>query len=225
MNMDAFMFAMPMTPDWTATDFILLFIMWLVMMIAMMTPSVAPLILLFSMVNRQSEQKNPFIKTWYLFAGYYVTWTIFSLLATILQWVLQQVAWLNPDMVITNKILSSIILVAAGIFQFTSLKHRCLSYCRTPIDFIHAKWKPGKTGAFRMGVENGIYCLGCCWALMVLLFVAGIMNLLWIALIASFVLLEKLLPQSKWISYTAGAALVLYGSYNLIHSSTLLFSH
>jgi predicted metal-binding membrane protein len=212
MNMKAFLFAMPMTAAWSLTDFLLLFLMWFVMMVAMMTASVAPLILIFAMVNRQKQQQqNPYVPAGYLFAGYYFTWGVFSLLATLLQWALQQFNWLNPDMIITHKILGAVILIAAGIFQFTSLKQRCLAHCQTPVDFIHKKWKAGKSGAFKMGMENGIYCLGCCWILMVVLFVAGVMNLLWIALIAIFVLLEKLVPQNKWISFIAGAGLIGYG--------------
>ena len=212
MNMNALFFAMPMTPAWTTTDFLLLFLMWLVMMVAMMTPSVAPLILLFALVNRQRKtQKNPFVHSIYLFAGYLSAWTFFSLLATVLQWGLQQISWLNPEMIVTNRIAGSIILIVAGLFQFTRLKQACLYYCQTPIDFIHRKWKEGRSGAFKMGVANGIYCLGCCWLLMVLLFVSGIMNLLWIALISLFVLLEKLIPNLKWISYSAGIGLVIYG--------------
>jgi predicted metal-binding membrane protein len=217
MNMDALFFAMPMTPHWTSTDFILLFLMWLVMMIAMMIPSVAPLVLIFAMVNRQKKaQQNPYVPGSYLLAGYLATWAAFSLLATVLQWALQQISWLNPMMIITNKILGSVILIATGLFQFTSLKQKCLHYCQTPIDFIHRKWKDGRSGAFKMGVQNGLHCLGCCWLLMVLLFVSGIMNLLWIALISFFVLLEKLIPNSKWISYLAGVGLVIYGVISLL---------
>lgn len=212
MDMDALFFAMPMTPKWAATDFILMFVMWLVMMIAMMTPSVAPLILLFAKVNRQRrEQQSPFVKTSYMFIGYFVVWAGFSLLATLLQWLLQQLSWLNPDMIITNKILGSVILVTAGIFQFTSLKHTCLNFCKSPLDFIVRYWKEGKKGAVIMGIRNGAYCVGCCWVLMVLLFVSGVMNILWVALIALFVLIEKVSPKSKWISYAAGGLLILYG--------------
>jgi len=216
MNMNALFFAMPMTPAWTAVDFILLFLMWVVMMIAMMMPSVAPLILLYAMVNRQKKQRqSPFVPAGYLLGGYFLVWTLFSLLATILQWGLQQITWLNPDMIITNKILGSIILIGAGLFQFTSLKQSCLRYCRTPVDFLHRHWKENKMGALKMGIENGAYCLGCCWVLMLLLFVCGIMNILWIALISAFVLIEKLLP-SKWVSFIAGAALIAYGIIVLI---------
>lgn len=218
MNMDAFLFAMPMTGNWAVTDFIFLFLMWFIMMIAMMTPSIAPLILLFAMVNRQKQQQqNPYVPSGYLFAGYYVVWAIFSLLATPLQWWFQHVNWLSSEMIITHKIPGGSILIFAGIFQFTSLKQRCLQYCRTPVDFIHSKWKEGKAGAFKMGLENGIYCLGCCWIIMVVLFVAGIMNLLWIALIGAFVLVEKLVPGSKWISFTSGAGLIAYGIYMLFN--------
>ena len=180
MDMNALFFAMPMTPEWTAVDFILLFFMWLVMMIAMMTPSVAPFILIFAMVNRQRrQQERPFVNTVYLLTGYFLMWAAFSLAATFFQWLLQQVALLNPEMKTTSKILGSTILIVTGIFQFTPLKQTCLKYCRTPLDFILHHWKEGKPGALRMGIENGFYCVGCCWMLMVLLFVAGIMNLLY----------------------------------------------
>ncbi len=213
MDMNAAFFAMPMTAHWSATDFILLFLMWLVMMIAMMTPSVAPLILIFAMVNRQRKQKqNPFVPAGYLIAGYFFIWAFFSLMAMLLQWLLQQVSLLNPEMIATSKMLGGIILIAAGIFQFTSIKQKCLRYCRTPVDFIHRNWKEGKKGALIMGMENGMYCLGCCWILMTLLFVSGIMNLIWIAVIALFVLIEKVLPKIKWISIGAGIALILYGA-------------
>ncbi len=212
MDMNALFFAMPMTPEWTATDFMLLFLMWVVMMIAMMTPSVAPLILIFAKVNRERrQQERPFVHTFYLMAGYFLVWTAFSLAATCLQWLLQQVSLLNPEMQTTNKILGGMILMVTGIFQFTPLKQTCLKYCRTPLGFILQNWKEGKQGALRMGIENGFYCVGCCWMLMVLLFVAGVMNLLWIALIALFVLVEKISPQIKWIPYAAGFVLILYG--------------
>jgi predicted metal-binding membrane protein len=217
MDMDALFFAMPMTPEWTAIDFILLFFMWHIMMSAMMTPSVAPLILIFAMVNRQRRQQDrPFVNTAYLLTGYFLVWAAFSLAATSLQWLLQQIALLNPEMKTTSKILGSVILILTGIFQFTPLKKTCLKYCQTPLDFVQRHWKEGKQGALRMGIENGFYCVGCCWMLMVLLFVAGIMNLLWIALIALFVLIEKISPRIKWIPYVAGFVLIVYGVLLLI---------
>lgn len=212
MNMDALFFAMPMTPEWTYIDFSLLFLMWLVMMIAMMTPSVSPLILIFAKINRQrKQQERPFVNAAYLIAGYFLVWAAFSLVATALQWLLQQMSLLNPDMKTTNKILGSIILIATGIFQFTPLKQSCLAHCRSPLNFVLQHWKEGKQGALKMGIENGFYCLGCCWMLMLLLFVTGIMNLLWVSIIAIFVLMEKILPRTKWVPYIAGTGLILYG--------------
>lgn len=215
--MNALFFAMPMTPEWTWTDFGLLFLMWLVMMIAMMTPSVTPLILIYAAVNRnRRQQQTPYTSPAYLLLGYFLVWAAFSLFATILQWLLQQVSLLNPEMETTNKVLGAVILIGAGIFQFTSFKHRCLNYCRTPLNFLQQHWQEGKGGALQMGMKNGFYCLGCCWILMIVLFVAGIMNLLWIALIALFVLLEKVLPAAKPVSFVAGAVLIGYGILMLL---------
>ncbi|HWI92747.1 MAG TPA: DUF2182 domain-containing protein [Flavisolibacter sp.] len=218
MNMDALFFAMPMSAQWTVTDFVLLFLMWAVMMVAMMLPSVTPLILIFVAVNRQRKQvHSPFVSSAYLLTGYLLVWTVFSLLATLLQWLLQRLSLLNPEMETTNKVLSGMILLGAGLFQFTSLKQKCLSNCQTPILFIHQHWRDGKAGALRMGVKNGTYCLGCCWILMVLLFVSGIMNLLWIALIAIFVLIEKSFSGVKWVSYISGTLLIAYALFTLVN--------
>ena len=212
MNMDAFLFAMPMSPEWTLIDFLLLFLMWFVMMIAMMIPSVAPLVLIYAMVNRQKKtNQSPYVPAGYFLSGYLVVWAVFSIAATALQWFFQNLDWLNPDMIVTNKILGGSILIVAGLFQFTSLKEKCLTHCQTPVSFIHSHWQNGRSGALKMGIVNGWYCLGCCWILMVILFVSGIMNLLWIALISLFVLVEKLLPGVKWVSYVAGMVLVIYG--------------
>jgi predicted metal-binding membrane protein len=218
MTMDAVFFAMPMTSQWSGTDFVLLFLMWLVMMIAMMTPSITPLVIIFTLINRKrGQQQNPYASSGYLLSGYFLVWAAFSLLATFLQWLLQRVSLLNPEMVTTSKVLGGIILIIAGIFQFTPLKNTCLHNCRSPISFIHQHWKDGKTGAVRMGIQNGIYCLGCCWILMLLLFVSGIMNILWIAIISLFVLLEKVLSSVKFISPVAGIALIAYGIIVLLH--------
>lgn len=212
MNMDSLFFAMPMTPQWSWTDFVLLFLMWFVMMIAMMAPSVSPLVLIFTLLNRKRQQhQNPYVPSGYLLSGYFLVWAAFSLFATLLQWLLQQVALLNPEMVTTSKLLGGIILIMAGMFQFTPLKNTCLRNCRSPIGFIHQHWKDGKSGALRMGIQNGIYCLGCCWILMILLFVSGIMNILWITIISLFVLIEKVLSSIKFISPIAGIALITYG--------------
>jgi predicted metal-binding membrane protein len=210
MNMDAFLFAMPMTSSWSWTDFVLLFLMWFVMMIAMM-PSVAPLVLIFTSINRKrQQQKNPFVSSGYLISGYFLVWAAFSLFATILQWLLQRASLLNPEMITTSRILGGIIFILAGLFQFTPLKNTCLNTCRSPMGFIHQYWKDGKSGAWRMGIQNGIFCLGCCWILMLLLFVSGIMNIVWIAIISLFVLIEKV-SSAKVISFIAGIGLIAYG--------------
>lgn len=211
MNMDAFLFAMPMTSNWSWTDFVLLFLMWFVMMIAMMTPSVAPLVLIFTSISRKRQlQQNPFVSSGYLLSGYFLVWAAFSLFATVLQWLLQRVSLLNPEMITTSRILGGIIFILAGVFQFTPLKNTCLNTCRSPMGFIHQYWKDGKSGALQMGIQNGIYCLGCCWILMILLFVSGIMNILWIAIISLFVLIEKLV-SARVISAIAGISLIAYG--------------
>jgi predicted metal-binding membrane protein len=211
MNMDAFLFAMPMTSSWSWTDFVLLFLMWFVMMIAMMMPSVAPLVLIFTSINRKrQQQKNPFVSSGYLISGYFLVWAAFSLFATILQWLLQRASLLNPEMITTSRILGGIIFILAGLFQFTPLKNTCLNTCRSPMGFIHQYWKDGKSGAWRMGIQNGIFCLGCCWILMLLLFVSGIMNIVWIAIISLFVLIEKV-SSAKVISFIAGIGLIAYG--------------
>ena len=212
MNMDALFFAMPMTPQWSWTDFVFLFLMWFVMMIAMMTPSVTPLVIIFTLINRKRrQQQNPYVPSGYLLSGYFLVWAAFSVFATLLQWLLQQVALLNPEMVTTSKVLGGILLITAGMFQFTSLKRTCLRNCRSPMGFIHQHWKNGKGGALRMGIQNGIYCMGCCWILMILLFVSGIMNILWIAVISLFVLIEKVLLSVTVISFIAGITLIAYG--------------
>jgi Predicted metal-binding integral membrane protein len=212
MNMHALFFAMPMTSQWSWTDFVLLFLMWFVMMIAMMTPSVTPLVLIFTLINRKrQQQQNPYVPSGYLLCGYFFVWAAFSLLATLLQWLLQRVALLNPEMVTTSKVLGGIILITAGLFQFTPLKNTCLRNCRSPLSFIHQYWKDGKAGAFGMGMRNGIYCLGCCWIIMILLFVSGIMNILWIAIITLFVVIEKVLPSAKVVSSIAGILLIVLG--------------
>jgi predicted metal-binding membrane protein len=173
------------------------------MMIAMMMPSVAPLVLIFTSINRKrQEQQNPFVSSGYLLSGYFLVWAAFSLFATILQWLLQRASLLNPEMITTSKILGGIIFILAGVFQFTPLKNTCLNTCRSPMAF---------SGALRMGIQNGMYCLGCCWILMILLFVSGIMNILWIAVISLFVLVEKVLISVKIISSIAGIALIAYG--------------
>ena len=204
--------ATPQMRVWTAVDLILLFLMWAVMMVAMMVPSAAPLILVVAGVNRRRrERDDPLIATAVFAAGYLLVWTAFSAVATVAQWALHVGALLSPMMVATSPILGAAILIAAGVFQFTPLKHACLAHCRSPFGFIMSHWREGRWGALRMGLAHGSYCVGCCWTLMALLFVAGVMNLLWVAAIAIFVLAEKVLPCGELVGLVAGGVLVLAG--------------
>lgn len=204
--------AMPQMQAWGIFELVLLFVMWAVMMVAMMVPSAAPLILIFaSAYRKRQERKDPVVPTAIFLMGYLLVWTGFSGLATLAQWGLHSAALLSPMMVSTNSILGGILLLAAGIFQWTSLKHACLSHCRSPIGFLMSHWKEGTRGALIMGLEHGTYCVGCCWILMVLLFVAGVMNLVWVTFIAAFVLAEKVLPRGDLVGRVAGGMLMLAG--------------
>jgi predicted metal-binding membrane protein len=205
--------ALPQMQLWGAVDFVLMFVMWTVMMVAMMVPSAAPMVLVFATVNRrrQGEHQGPLVPTGAFLSGYLVVWAAFSAMATLAQWGLHTAALLSPRMVSTSPLLGGALLVAAGVFQWTPLKHACLTHCRTPLGFIMGEWRDGTGGAFIMGLNHGAYCVGCCWFLMGLLFVAGVMNLLWVAVIAAFVLIEKVAPRGQWVSRAAGLLLVGWG--------------
>ena len=202
-----------MTPAvWTAGYAVLMFFMWWAMMVAMMLPSAAPMILLFATVNRKQRARvSSFVPTSVFAGAYLVTWGVFSLAAVGLQWTLQRLTWLSPAMVSTSSVLGGLLLFAAGLYQLTPIKQACLRHCRHPITFLTSHWRRGIAGAVRMGVEHGSYCVGCCWFLMGLLFVGGVMNLFWIAGLALFVLLEKNVPAGHWLSYATGVALAGWG--------------
>jgi predicted metal-binding membrane protein len=204
--------AMPRMQAWGVADFTLTFGMWAVMMVAMMTPSAAPMILMFAQVNRRRwEQQVSYVPTSVFLAGYLVVWAAFSVLATTAQWGLHTVSLLSPVMALTSPVLGGVLLVAAGIYQWTPLKHTCLSKCRSPLGFVLHEWREGRWGALLMGLKHGGYCTGCCWSLMALLLVAGVMNLLWIAAIAGFILLEKVAPGGDRLSRVAGVVLAGWG--------------
>jgi predicted metal-binding membrane protein len=201
---------------WSAADFVLMFLMWSVMMLGMMVPSAAPMILIFAMVARKSRsQGKPFTPVSAFVAGYVAVWGGFALGATMLQGILEQWALLSPMMVSNSPLLGGGLLIAAGLYQWTPLKNACLKHCQSPLQFITTSWRTGTGGAFRMGVEHGAFCLGCCWVLMGLLFLGGVMNLLWIALIAAFVLVEKVMPRGAQAGRLSGLLLVLAGAYVL----------
>ena len=209
--------AMPRAQAWGAVELLLVFVMWMVMMIAMMTPTAAPMILLFAAVNRKRRERNsPFTPTAVFAAGYLLAWVGFSAAATLAQWRLQEAFLLSPAGVSTSTRLGGGILIAAGVFQWLPWKSACLRHCRSPLSFLTTQWKDGTGGALLMGLKHGGYCTGCCWALMALLFVGGVMNLLWIAGLTIFVLLEKVLPRGEMIGKIAGAGLAVGGVWLLL---------
>ncbi len=205
--------AMPRMQAWGVTDFALTFVMWAVMMVAMMTPSAAPMILMFAGVNRRRrKQQVSYVPTSVFLLGYLAVWVAFSVLAALAQWGLHAVSLLSPTMASTSPVLGGVLLLVAGIYQWTPLKHACLSKCRSPLGFVLNEWREGRWGAFLMGLKHGVYCTGCCWSLMALLFVAGVMNLLWVAAIAGFILLEKVAPGGQRLGKVAGVLLAGWGA-------------
>ena len=197
---------------WDPLNLVLTFVMWTVMMAAMMIPSASPLILLFATINqKRREEQDPFVSTGAFLAGYLAAWTVFSALATLVQWVLQTATLLSHMMMISNPVLGGVFLIAAGVFQWAPLKNACLTRCRSPLGFLINEWREGTRGALIMGLRHGVYCIGCCWLLMSLMFVTGVMNLLWMAIITIFVLLEKIVPAGYWVSRMAGLLLVAWG--------------
>jgi predicted metal-binding membrane protein len=215
-SMASTMDAMTGMQPWTATEFGLRLAMWAVMMVAMMVPTAAPMTLMYAAVARKAAaQHNPVAPTFVFVAGYITMWTMFSLVATAAQYALDQAALLSPMMVSKSAAFGAALLIAAGVYQLTPLKNACLRNCRAPAHFLSRYWRTGNLGAFRMGLRLGAYCIGCCWILMGLLFVGGVMNLLWIAAIAIFVLLEKTIPFGDVSGRFAGAAMILVGALSL----------
>ncbi|HEV7307353.1 DUF2182 domain-containing protein [Ensifer sp.] len=203
---------------WSLATFGYAFVMWAVMMVAMMVPSATPMILLYARVGRQAAQQGkPFAATGFFAGGYLVAWTLFALAAVFGQWLLDHALLLTPTLSSASRVLSAAVLVAAGLFQWTPLKDRCLTQCQSPLVFIqsHGGFRRQPGAAFGLGIRHGLYCVGCCWALMALLFVGGVMNVLWIAAIAIFVLAEKVVPGGRLLSRLAGAALVVVGLWQL----------
>ena len=215
-SMTAAMHAMVQVRPWTATEFALRLVMWAAMMVAMMVPTAAPMTLVYAAVARKAAaQNNPLAPTFVFVAGYIAMWSLFSVVATAAQRALDQLALLSPMMVSNSALLGSALLIGAGVYQLTPLKQACLRHCRAPAQFLSQHWHTGTAGAFRMGLRLGAYCLGCCWVLMGLLFVGGVMNLLWIAAIAAFVLLEKTIPFGEAGGWFGGAAMILAGLVSL----------
>ena len=207
---------------WGPADFVFMFAMWSVMMVGMMTPSVAPMVLLYAASGRKAAEVGaPFASTCWFFAGYLAVWIGFSGLATCFQWALTSLALLTPMMATASGVFGGILLVAVGLYQWTPLKNTCLRACQSPIGFLmdHGGFRGDTRGAIRLGIAHGTYCLGCCFALMALLFVGGIMNLLWVAGLMILILLEKLIPAGNLIPRTAGALMVATGVWLLVNAT------
>lgn len=211
------MASMPMesvAADWQISTWLVMGAMWWSMMIAMMAPSAAPTILLYTHVYRHAQAQGSAARlapTGAFTAGYLLVWLGFSILATVLQWGLTKLGVLAElTMTSGSAYLSAAVLLVAGLYQFSSFKDRCLTHCRAPASFLSRHWRPGAAGALRLGALHGAYCVGCCWLLMALLFIGGVMNMIWIAILAMFVLVEKLFPGGRRIGMTTGLVLCMW---------------
>ena len=204
---------------WSPTYALAVFMMWLTMMIAMMLPSASPMVLLFAAIARKRNPQSRFQAGTAAFVfGYLAIWAFFSACAALVHWELEMSGLLTPMMMPTSAFLGGTLLLATGLYQLMPLKQACLRSCRQPIGFITSHWRTGAGGAFRMGIVHGTFCLGCCWLMMTLLFFGGVMNLYWIAGIATYVLAEKLVPHGRWFSYAAGVLLASWGLNVLAHA-------
>jgi predicted metal-binding membrane protein len=203
---------------WGLHDALMASVMWAIMMIAMMLPSAAPMILVFTSLNRKrrGDAGAPPVNIGLFVAGYLVVWGAFSVVAAAAQWGLQRAALLSADAMTVGPRVGAGVLVAAAVYQVTPLKYACLSRCRSPLGFLMSEWREGNTGALVMGLRHGLVCLGCCWLLMALLFVGGVMNLAWVAVLAAFVLLEKLLPTGRIVSWASSVVLLAGAGWLLL---------
>jgi predicted metal-binding membrane protein len=212
---------MPATEPWNTTEFAFVFAMWAVMMVGMMTPSATPMILIYTHVGRQAAQQGkPFVSTSWFASGYLFAWLGFALVATFAQWALERGSLLTPTMASASGTLSGIMLIAAGLYQLTPLKDACLRQCRGPLQFIlhHGGFRPDAFGSLALGARHGAYCVGCCWVLMALLFVGGVMNVLWIAALTILVLVEKVIPAGRAVPRVTGAGFFAGGVSMLAHT-------
>jgi predicted metal-binding membrane protein len=204
---------MPMSSTWNASNLVAISVMWAVMMAAMMLPSALPMIQTFASICANKGETA----RWRSFVGgYLLVWTAFSVAATAAQWVLQAAGWVDPMIVSRSAMLSALLLVIAGVYQFSPLKRVCLSRCRSPLGFVLGEWRDGLHGGLVMGLRHGLHCLGCCWALMALLFVGGVMNLVWIAALSIVVAIEKLAPRGDRLGLLLGVVLIGAGAWRVL---------
>lgn len=212
-------FAHPAHPHlhpWGLGDLALLFVMWTVMMVGMMLPTASRVILVFATTSRrQREARRPYAPTAVFVGGYLAVWTAYSVLATVLQWGLHAAALLTPAMESASPVFGAAVLLVAGAFQWTRLKYSCLTHCRSPMSFLLSGWREGLSGAFLMGVRHGAYCVGCCWAIMALMFVTGVMSVFWAAVLTAFLLVEKIAPGGRHVGQAAGTLLMGMGGWML----------
>lgn len=204
---------MPASSSWSASNVLAIWFMWAVMMAAMMLPSALPMVLTFVSIGQRSgaaARGRSFV------IAYLAVWFVFSAGATGAQWSLQRMGWVDPMIVSTSSLLTGALLLIAGVYQFSRLKRMCLSHCRTPLGFLLGEWRSGTVGAFVMGARHGLLCVGCCWALMALLFVGGVMNLAWVAALSIAVALEKLLPRGERLAGALGVVLIALGGIKLL---------
>lgn len=207
---------MRMDAPWAAADLSFTFTMWAVMMVGMMSATAAPMLLLVAKSHvRQSNRGTPTAVVAFAL-GYVAMWVGFSALATLAQWGLHNAALLSPAMAVASPRISAALLIAAGVYQLTPLKRACLRHCQSPMNFLMSHWRNGVGGAFRMGVHHGVYCLGCCWVLMCVLFAVGVMNLVWVAALTVFVLIERLSTPGTFLSRTGGIVLIVLGGAMLV---------
>src|SRR5215472_6694586 len=204
----------PAHAPWQAMEFGFVFVMWTVMMVGMMTPSAVPMILMYARAGRHAKaQGTPLAATVWFAGGYFLVWIAFVLLATLVHWALELTALLDSWMASTSNVLGGLVFLAAGTYQWTRLKNVCLAQCQKPFAFLmlHGGYRPDAPGSLMLGLRHGAYCVGCCWVLMALLFVGGVMNVLWIAALALVVLLEKVTPFGRRIASLAGMVFIAAG--------------
>lgn len=215
-HMDVVEMAMPSSDRWGLWDLGLVFTMWAIMMVGMMAPSASPMVMLYAHAQSMRQaQGKPVVASVLFLLGYLIAWTGFSLIATLIQWGMHTTLLISPAMESTNALLGGIVLASAGLYQWSPAKHVCLNHCRSPMGFLLGEWRDGSRGAIVMGLRHGTYCIGCCWLLMLVLFVVGVMNLLWVALLSVLVLLEKTLPKGVWLSRVSGLALIVWAGWFL----------
>jgi predicted metal-binding membrane protein len=208
----------PATAPWNAIEFMFVLAMWAVMMIGMMTPSATPMILLYARVGRQAANSGKALAaTWWFASGYLLVWTAFAFAAAFAQWLLDRERLLTTAMAGSSGVFGGIVMIGAGLYQWMPLKDACLRQCQAPWLFIqrHGGFRADGFGSLLLGARHGAYCVGCCWALMALLFVGGVMNVMWIAAITIYVLTEKIVPAGRAISRIAGLGFFAWGVWLL----------